>query len=142
MKQQKYTENHPASMIRSEIERLSRIVEYQHADMVYHSLVEKQERVSSDEFARYIGPAYRHCISQAIVLPTEHAVKSRRNSSLIRVFHCRRYGLTQKKILGADGIHYRHSDRVLADEASYWRDLGMLPQEQGAEIEPRPVNAG
>lgn len=57
-------------MIRSEIERLSRIVEYQHADMVYHSLVEKQERVSSDEFARYIGSAYRHCISQAIVVPT------------------------------------------------------------------------
>ena len=137
-----YEDNHPASLIRAEIARLSRVVEYQHADMVYHSLVEKQERVSSDEFARYIGPAYRHCISQAIVLPTEHAVKSRRNSSLIRVFHCRRYGLTQKKILGADGIHYRHSDRVLADEASYWRDLGMLPQEQGAEIEPRPVNAG
>ncbi|MBL64328.1 MAG: hypothetical protein CMI30_13090 [Opitutae bacterium] len=141
MKKQ-YKENHPASLIRAEIERLSRAVEYQHADMVHHSLVKQRQVVSIEEFGRHIGPAYRHSISQGIVLPTENAVRSRRNSSLIRIFHCRRYGLTTKKIPGADGIHYRHSEETLANEAEYWREQGMLPHEQGAVLEPGPVNAG
>jgi len=98
--------------------------------------------MTAEEFARYIGPAYRHCLSQGTVLTTEHAVRSRRNSSLIRIFHCRHYGLTRKEIPCADGIHYRHSDHVLMDEASYWRELGMLTEEQGAIVETRPVNAG
>ena len=137
-----YEDNHPASLIRAEIARLSRVVEYQHADMVHHSLVKHLRVLNHEAFARHIGPSYRHSISQGIVLPTEHAVRSRRNSSLIRMFHCRHYGLTTTKVKGADGIHHRHSEEFLAKEADYWRELGMLPQEQGAVVEPNPVDAG
>tara|TARA_X000001036_G_C20143653_1_gene588391 strand:+ start:333 stop:476 length:144 start_codon:yes stop_codon:yes gene_type:complete len=46
------------------------------------------------------------------------------------------------KVKGGDGIHHRHSEAFLAKEEDYWREQGMLPQEQGAVVEPNPVDAG